>query len=189
MSGFKPDSPVSELRWTGWVWQQTASSFMWNQPEGKKKIKIPKPVNQANNSKTNKGKATTKSWLKTKKEKYRAEQNSCAANNTGVFCFNAESSFHEKQNQIVSVCILSQDGFPDSRSMWATLFIWGSKHKNISRWKKAVSEKLCSTGVTWVPPYRFAIQQISPGTDANIWAFMSMVTFISLFLMPWRIED
>lgn len=35
--------------------------------------------------------------LKTRKEKYQAEQNSCAANNTGVIHFHAESSFQENK--------------------------------------------------------------------------------------------
>lgn len=56
-------------------------------------------MNQAKKSKTNKSKSNYNlQWadLKTKKEKYQAEQNSCASNNTGVFCIHAESSFQRK---------------------------------------------------------------------------------------------
>lgn len=63
----------------------------------------------------------------------------------------------------------------------------GSKPQEDVTVKKG-RKRLGSAGVTWVLPYGFAIQ-ISPGTDANIWALMCMVTFISLFLMPWGIED
>lgn len=56
-------------------------------------------MNQDNNSKNNNKKTNKKrADLKTRKEKYQAKQNSCAANNTGVFSFHTESSF--QQNKI-----------------------------------------------------------------------------------------
>lgn len=71
---------------------------MWNQPEGEKK-----QPNQTQNqwTRTTIAKTTTKNQqkradLKTRKEKYQAKQNSCAANNTGVFSFHTESSFQQK---------------------------------------------------------------------------------------------
>lgn len=61
----------------------------------KKNHKTGEPGQQQHNQQ--KQKQQQRADLKTKKEKYQAEQNSCAACNTGVFCFRAESPFQKSK--------------------------------------------------------------------------------------------
>lgn len=84
----------AQMHNTGWVWQKTASSFMWNQPEGKKK-KSQNQWTRTTVAKPTKTKQQKRADLKTRKEKYQVKQNVCAANNTGVFHFHTKSSFQQ----------------------------------------------------------------------------------------------
>lgn len=155
-------------------------SFMWNQPEGKKKSQ--NQWTRKTTAKPTKSKATTKTWLKneTKRGKYQAEQNSCAANKTGGFCFHAESRFQKSKIKLyLSVSLVRMN----SQILWVhgqcSLFgaeTTGIPHCEKRQWVRncAVQEQpeSCLTGF---PSSRFP--QALMQTSGHSWAWWHLFLY------------